>query len=343
MAQKWRRFWLTNIFSVSFVLALAGVVLVGDASAVNANTELIPILKYAPKWFAFAVKPAAMKFSSLSASRLRRRCATDTRNAGGEKAGDTRAWKALRNGGSAAASAVRLEPGFYAVLCAWFAVSLAAWLSLGVLGDFSQAIAVMSFSSSSNRESIDDSSDLHGPEVTANIIELVAANLALAAGLAMMAVRLIKDRARSPMTILGPRHPTSRRFTDDHDGTGLTRRQQPTRMPSLLVGWGLGYWLVSLLYLLGSSWPQGAWSGAHVVVDTVGYILLPLTFLLGVFVVADSNMYGTGIGRVLKPVAKALGNNTRVLHWTMVTTVLRDVTILWMIYIFFSVPCLNVL
>lgn len=330
MPQKWRLFWLVNIISVSFSLAIAGIVFVGDASAVNADTDYRSILATYPTYVVFVVNPAAMTFVSFSTSGLLR-AVCDTHTNG-------RPCKTLRNGVGAAANAVRLEPGFYAVLCVWLVVSLAAWLSIGVLGDFPQAVAVMSFSSSSNRASI-DSSDLHGPEITANIIELVTANLALAAGLMMMAVRWARDRAGSPMTVAGPRHPTSRHFTEGH-GDDSTRRQQPTRVPALLVGWGLGYWLVSLLYLVGSSWPQGAWSGAHVVVTIVGYILLPLTFLLGVFVVADSNVYGTGVERVLKPVADALANNTRVLHWTMVT-VLRDVTILWIVYIIISVPYLN--
>lgn len=76
-------------------------------------------------------------------------------------------------------------------------------------------------------------------------------------------------------------------------------------------------------------------------VTIIGFILLPLTFLLGVFVVADSNVYGTHVERVVKPVADALGDNTRVLHWMMVT-VLRDVTILWMIIMYALLPQWNI-
>lgn len=100
---------------------------------------------------------------------------------------------------------------------------------------------------------------------------------------------------------------------------GSTGRQRQSRVPYLLVGGGMGYWLTWLLYLLGCSWHQGCWARAPLAMAIVGSVLLALTFLLGVFSVADSNIHGTGVERVLKPVADSLGDNTRVLHWKMVT------------------------
>eukprot|EP00903_Cladosiphon_okamuranus_P020345 g18665.t1 len=329
--QKWRLFWLMNIISISFVLALIGIVYVGDPSAVNedASSDDDSILDYYPAWFVFAVNPAAMTFFSLSASRLLQ-AVCDTR-VSGERAGGLWLWKVLTKGISAAGRAVRREPCFYAVLGVWLIVSLVAWTMWWNLEDTPYAVAVPSFGDN----------DDHGPEITTNIIELVAANLALAAGLVVMAVCSARDRARSPISTQGPRR-SSRSLNFVEDQGSSTRSKHPSRVPVLLVGWGLGYWLISLLFLLGSSWPNGGWAGAPLLVDIVGYILLPLIFLLGVFVVADSNVYGTHVERVLKPVADGLANDKHVLHWMMVT-VLRDVTILWVAFTTIGVPFLNII
>eukprot|EP00752_Nemacystus_decipiens_P002630 g2462.t1 len=335
--QRWRLFWLMNIISVSFALALIGVVHVAGDS-VDVETENYGSdLEALPAWYVFVVNPAAMVFFSLCTSRLLQ-AMCDIRAASGDEARGVSLWELLRNGIGAAAKALRLEPCFYAVLGVWLIVSGVGWWKCwsASAGDSPLAVTISSFSSTTPFDD-DYYYDRHGPQLTENKVELVAANLALAAGLTMMALRSARDRARSPMSISGPQH--SRRFNRDH-GNSSTRRQKTTRVPALLVGWGLGYWMVSLLYLLGASWPQGSWAGAPFVMDIVGYILLPLTFLLGVFVVADSNVYGTGVERVLKPVAAGLADNTRVLHWMMVT-VLRDITVVWIGFTSIVVPFLD--
>lgn len=353
--QQWRLFWLMNIISISFALALAGIAYVGDASAVNAESDdseesvdRESILEILPTWFVFAVNPAAMTFFSLSASRLLQ-ALCDTRASLDKGRGEVWLWKVLRGGVGAVLGAVRLEPCFYAVLFFWVVASAAAWWSAAGWGDSPLAVAVSSFSSTTSLDSADNPFDPHGPEITKNVVDLVAANLALAVGSVVVAVRSARDRAmmRSPRSMPGPRHSASRQFADDEDededrGADAIRRQQRSRVPSLLVGWGLGYWVSSLLYLVGSSWPRGAWAGAPLLVDIVGYVLLPLTFLMGVFLVAESNVYGAGVERVVGPVARALGDKTRVLHWAMVT-VMRDVIFLWMILMYFTVPELNII
>lgn len=348
--QKWRLFWLMNIISLSFALALVGVVYVGNPSAVNEGTGdgddgvsgEGSILNYLPTWFVFAVNPAALTFFTFSASRLLQ-AVCDTRddiNTAGHKAGGGERWplKVLRNGVSSAVNAARLEPGFYTVLAAWLVVSGTSWLQASE--DSPHAVAVASFTST---ESDDFFEDRHGPELTSNTTELVAANLALAAGLVTMAACSARGRAWSPITTTpGPRRrASSRQSAEDRGGTDPTTRRR-SRVPSLLVGWGLGYWLGSLLYLLGSSWPKGAWGGAPLTVAIVGYVVLPGTFLLGVFVVADSDVYGAGVEGVLRPVARALREDDRVLHWAMVT-LLRDVTFLWIVFMELAVPFLNII
>lgn len=330
--QKWRLFWLVNIISISSALGLVGVVYVGHWTAWNNDAESESVLGRLPAWFIFAVNPAAMTFIALCVSRLLQ-AACDARRSG------DRVGKILCKGVSSVATAVRLEPCFYVVLGVWLIVSTLAWWVGYKSKAFPQVVNVSSYTSTSSLES--DPFNRHGPEITPNITELVAANLALAAGLVMMAVRSARERARLRRSISGRRQSPSRPHAQDHDD-GPARPRQPSRVPALLVGWGLGYWLASMLFILGCSWPNGQWAGAPLAATIVGYILLPLTFFLGVFLVADSNVYGKSAERVLKPIADALGDKTRVLHWAMVV-VMRDVTILWMIVISIGVPRLNII
>lgn len=362
--QKWRLFWLMNMIGICFSLALVGVVHVGDTSAVENRDSAWRFylgLEVIPSYFLFVMNPTATTFLSLCASRLLQ-AVCDSRTASADEARGVWFWKSLRNWVGAAAKALRLERGLYAVLFVWLVpgVLIGRFFS----SDFPLAVRVSSsssgssyvYTSSGTYEDISSGSYEFIPRniktsihVSTYSFNFFAANLVLITGLVLMAVRLARDRALArvgfdglPPGTPGPRR--SRRVVAEDHGDGSTSRHQRTRVPSLLVGWGLGYWLMSLLYVLGTSWPEGGWARAPLVVKIAAYILLPLSCLLGVFIVADSNFYGSGVERVLKPVADALADDGGVFHWMMLT-VLRDVMSYWVIniIIFFYYPGLNIL
>lgn len=330
--QKWRLFWLTNIISISFSLALAGIVYVGSPSAVQDADDTDSILQFLPTWFAFAVNPAALTFLSFATSRVLSALCETRPNGEGTRRGPW-LWAVLRQGTRAVVDAVTTEPWFYATLCAWFGVSCGSWW-VAIEDQESNLpffITVATYESSSS----ESSSSLRDPDVTGNIVELVAANLALCAGVAMLAVRSARDRAQQPISTDGPRRPST---FSEQSGHPPPR----SRVPSLLVGWGTGYWLMSLLFLLGSSWWNGGWYKAPLVVSICAYIALPSVFIVGIFVVADRDILGEGVKDVLEPVVIALKDDTSVLHWAVVT-VLRDVTMLWCFIVHIAVPRLNML
>lgn len=168
-----------------------------------------------------------------------------------------------------------------------------------------------------------------------------------------LAARSVRDRARPPTCVTGPVSNSARSAESIRDAPrGLLyprersdqplRQKQRSRVPSLLIGWGLGYWLISLLYLLSCSWRDGGWEIPPLLVTVVAYAVVPLVFVLGLFLVAEGDMLGKRAERVLQPVTVALKHDTRALHWAVVT-VLRDVVILWLRVTYEAVPYLNIM
>ena len=140
----------------------------------------------------------------------------------------------------------------------------------------------------------------------------------------------IRDRHEPVLNGQGPRY--------DSGGRGIMEkwsRCKDSRVPSLLVGWGIGYWLISLLDLLVCSWHgSGCRWNTPCAVTVVGYILIPC-FLLGcVLMVADTNILGTRLERFVKPATDRMRNRSRAEHWVM-ASVFRDFLLLWVGYCMF--------
>ena len=338
--QQWRLFWLINMVSLSFVLALAGVVYIGNLEALYQEDRGHHYYKYHSSLsflstsFIFIVNPAVTMFLSFMLSRsLRMVCeARDDEDEAGRKMW---LWKAMRKSIIGATNAVRMEPCFYMVLFAWFGTSVVFFIGGMWRGDGSLILPYFFYLRG------DDDDDDRDLEITPNTAVITAANGALAIGLLLMIVRSWRDQASAIVSVPGPQSSRLRRDESDETARGhhcpaghidaQTRQQRRSRVPPLFVGWGLGFWLGSFLYALGASWPEGDWSGAPPMVTVVGYVVLPLTFLLGVFMVADSSVYGLRVQRKLQPVADALKDEAGVIHWMMVT-VLRDITFSWALY-----------
>lgn len=103
-----------------------------------------------------------------------------------------------------------------------------------------------------------------------------------------------------------------------------------SRVPSLMVGWGIGYWMTSLLYVLGASWDRHMWGNAPFIVTLVGYVVVPSLLLVGIFMLADPNILGSRFGIYIKRCVDILRSKRSVVYWSL-ATVLRDVVMLWVI------------
>ena len=137
---------------------------------------------------------------------------------------------------------------------------------------------------------------------------------------------LLQRQQRPTVLLSGPT------FSDRVAGRQSCGRCADARVPSLLVGWGVGYWVTSLLYMLGGAWHGGGWTNAPTVVVVVGYVVLPCFFVVGILMMTDTNLLGERLGAFVKPTVDTLKDNRRLWYWIM-ATVLRGVFRLW---VFFS-------
>ena len=338
--QEWRLFWLINLASLSYVLALAGIFFLGNPSALSSSDDDYDDdfndLDYISAIFVLGVNPAVTTFLSFTLSRLLR-ALCETRDTEGDAGRKVCLRKVVWKGAISAVDAVKSEPWFYVVLSLWFSVPVTglaiAWQDSNYTED------LYFFWTPPYFDALDDDD----PVVMAREkTELIAANVSLAAGLLVLVFRSWRDRAGAAVSVPGPQPSFRRGAEPTQTGPGNhyradpsddpTSQQRRSRVPSLLVGWGLGYWLGSFLLFLGIALEEGDWSSPRIVAIIVGYVVLPSTFLLGVLLVADSNVFGNGLKRVLRPAADAVQNEAGVSHWMMVT-VLRDLTSLWLVSI----------
>ena len=164
--------------------------------------------------------------------------------------------------------------------------------------------------------------------MTDNKLALIYSSAILAIGVAAKALGVIRPGHEPVLNSRGPRYYSG--------GCGIKEiwsSYKDSRVPSLLVGWSIGYWLISLLNLLVCSWHGSGcrWNNTLSAVTVVGYLLIPC-FLLGcVFIVADTNFLGTRFERFVKPATDRMRNRSRAEHWVM-TSVFRDSLVLWVGY-----------
>lgn len=110
-------------------------------------------------------------------------------------------------------------------------------------------------------------------------------NAVLATGLAMEILKVCTTRLKGNMGI------TLSQITSGGDGPGALRGDcADSRVPSLLVGWGIGYWVTSLLFVLAVSWHGNGWTNASVVVILLGYVVLPVLLVSSAFMIAELNV-----------------------------------------------------
>lgn len=195
--------------------------------------------------------------------------------------------------------------------CFWFA--LAMWVTHGVVSlNNSRAsrgshVAFQLAPITSTR--IEDSWDL-----TDKPMILLVLNALLAIGLAMKAVSGLVSRYERPRVTPERSHSSGGARAEKRWSTCVT-----FRISALLVGWGIGYWVTSLLYVLGSTWHGSRLHHAPTFVTIAGYVLLPGFAIACIFMVADANGFGTRFGAFIKPSVDSFGNPFGAEHWVMAT------------------------
>lgn len=224
---------------------------------------------------------------------------------------------------------------FYAVRTLWLAQGVISWWFLFLVWLFPVAFDVTPFQ-------FDHGEDYESLPFTSNLPALVFAIAVLVAGLAMKAWDVCLPRRDRSAVLLDEPLSAQRTAAVRESCCGSCT---DARVPSLLVGWGAGYWVTSLLYVLGGAWHGGGWSGAPLLVRIAGYVILPGFVLVGILVMADTKLLGERLGAIVKPALDTLKDKRRVWYWVL-ATVLRDVLLLWVLFsfvlVFFIVTTKNV-
>lgn len=319
--QKWRLFWAIQSFGASFALALIAIYYIGDASPLLEGSYAI--LKTFPTWFVWSVNPAGVTLCSVAlSSTLQVVCvscssAPENVDSSTPRVAVVRALVALSATLESAKRRVMEEPWFCGVMGCWLVQVVPTWVFMKSEDEYPVAFVFTS--------SIYSIADKH-LIVSKNVWTLLTLNVVLVAGLAMKALAVSLKGNNRVMEVEGPRYSAQ---ANGHSYKWDT--YAGSRVPSLLVGWGIGYWATSLLYILGCSWRGGGWNTAPVVVSLLGYIIIPCFALAGVFIVSDADLFGTKFGAIVNPVVKRMRNKRGVEYWAMVT-VYRDVLIVWLGY-----------
>ena len=317
--QDSRLFWVIFSIWISYALGLIAVGYFGD----NFDDFLAGI----PSWFLLAVSPAAVVLCSLKISRALHSLLDSCSEACENVENLTlrfivkHAWVGFCGSMKRSTERFQKEPCFYVVRTLWLAQGVAAWWALLFIFGVPVAVDVPPFQ-------FDDSNDQNGLSVTTNLVTLAFAVVVLIIGILLKTCAMCRLKPERSTII-----PERRYSSAGTVRSGICGMCPDSPIPSLLVGWGIGYWLTSLLYVLGGSWRGGGWTGAPIAVSVAGYVILPLFIIAGVCVMFDTNLLGERLGAWLEPVVVALRDKSGVLYWVM-ATVLRDVLLFWVLLYF---------
>lgn len=318
--RKWRLFWAIKSIGISFALALVAILYAGDGSLLlKANTDII---KSFLTWFIWGLNPAALTLSSvLLSSALQAVCELVNELCEGvhDVSCSCMLPKTLEIVNTAVKSLngwLRAEFLFCVISGLWCLHGVANYSSLTNNNGFPVALSLGPTSRSSEEYTLD---------ITENKIFFIGLNTILAAGLAAKTVGVVRTNNNRVAVISKP--PVS--SDDTCQGQALqSYGGASSRVPSLLIGWGTGYSVTSLLYALGSSLNGGRRSNAPIILTVIGYVVLPFFLVALVFVAADTNFLGSKLGAFVKPAIDIVRNKSRVEYW-IIATVLRDFLVFW--------------
>lgn len=319
--QEWRLFWAIQSMGISFVLGLIAAVYVGgDENLFAEHTER---LKLYESWFFWMINPAGVTMVSYRLSA----CLQGFSEWCSETFGDVdhltfrlivaMGFEGVLTAINRAKQFIREEPCFYAALAVWTIQGVFSWSYL--FNNKPVPVVLTIF------ENLKDSTPSDKLSLSKDMCTLAVSNAALAAGLAVKAVGAFLPARDRISVIQEPRR------SSDGKGVGMRRDSCTTvsRVPVLLIGWGIGYWVTSLLFLLGISWHDGGWENAPLAVEIIGYVVVPCFFVAGIFMVADTSFLGKEVGAFIEPAVEMMRDRRGVVHWAMVT-VLRDGFLAWL-------------
>ena len=274
-----------------------------------------------PTWFVWGINPAAVTLSSvLLSSIIGTACDSFTemiKDVDEPTFGviDTRLRQGLNASMKQATERIKDEPWFFFSFALWTAHGIASVFFFGDEHGFPVALTF-----SANVAGDDDYSLV----ITNNRLALAYVNAVLVTGLVMKVIGWFLPVNEC---VTGLPEPT---YSSVGNGCGreVWRSCKGSRVPSLLIGWGIGYWLTSALYVIGCSWPGGGWDNAPTVLTIVGYIVSPSFWLVCVLMLADPKLLGTRFEAFAKPASDILRDRRRVEFWTM-ATVLCNILTFW--------------
>lgn len=324
--QQWRLFWALESIGISFALAPIAIVYVGDSSPFLERN--IDVLKQWPTWFLWAFNPAVVTLCSVIICSAFKTIGDFVSEQGvsvddpAVGVTDARAFVTFGVAITKAKAILEEDLFFYATLAIWLAQAVHGWFLFTEHDGFPVAFYVKT--TSPRKE--------HGRVVlTDNKLVMQYSIAILAIGLALKAVGVLWARDERVAGIA--------EFPHSSQWCGLKRvwgRCANSRVSSLLVGWGIGYWVISLLHLLACSWPGSdhGWTNAPIAITVISFIIIPCFLLSCVFMVADTNFLGARFGALVKPVAEKIRNKRRAEYWVM-ASVFRDFIVCWMGYCMF--------
>lgn len=309
---------------MSFVLALIAIGYVGDSSPfLQKNNDA---LKEWPSWFVWAFNPVAVTlcsvlmcsaFQAIGEFLSKPHVSVDDAAVGATGA---RTFVTFSVAIKETKARIKEEFFFYATLSVWLAQAVRSWFVFMRYDGFPVAFDA-DVGSTGNRNG----------HLVLNEKKLVmlGSSAILAIGLASKAVGVYRarhDRVAGAPALL-PDSSQWRGVREVWSGCASSR------LPSLLVGWGIGYWVISLLYLLACSWRENdcGWNNAPIAVTIISFTVIPCFLLSCVFMVADTNFLGARFGAFIRPAAEILQNRRRAEYWAM-ASVFRDFIVCWIGY-----------
>ena len=313
-----RLVWAIFAVWISFVLAVVAVVYVGDSS------EALDVL---PSWFYLAVSPAATALCSFVLGNALHNFLESCSEASGGvhevtvrfvvSRGCTRFCEVIKG----AKERFGDDRCFYAVRSLWLAQGIISWSILFWAFGLPVAFDVPPFQ-------FDEGEDFDKITLTQNLGMLMFSVVVLVTGLVLKSCGCLFRRNERSAVLLD--EPSSSDRAAVGQGCGSCA---DARISSMLVGWGVGYWVTSLLYVLGGAWHGGGWTDAPVGVTIAGYVIVPCFLVMGILMTTETNLMGEKLEAIFRPVIVALNDKRKAWYWVM-ATVFRDFFLLWVIFSF---------